>query len=867
MVDCSLKPLKLCCAESTWDSSVGPPQSGSGTLLPAFFTEENATVGGVVYLILLLWSFMGVAIIADTFMAAIEVITSKEKVLLRTDKATGETRKIRVKFWNDTVANLTLMALGSSAPEILLSILEMVGGEMFAGELGPSTVVGSAAFNLFVISAVCVYCIPDGEVRYIQGTKVYMITSSCSIIAYGWLYLVLGVISPDIVDVWEGVLTFLMFPALCCIAYAVDVDLCFKKKHEAHAEVTGLVYGEDGQLDKKTIATLRTKLNKEHPEKNEEDLMKLVMLELEKMRPKTRAEYRIQATRGMVGGHKNAVYGDKAGQVVPTALVAREKAYSGSIIGFEAMQYSVLERGEPDPDSPGDGTGYVTVAITRSSDKYACTVYYKTLDGDGAKDDRTGKPRGIARANEDYLPSEGSVRFEAGEAMKDVKIKIVDDVAFEEDEDFYVELSDPSCEEEALQLGASYRCRVTIIDDDFPGSLQFTKDDFEVTEGREEYATLFVERIQGSRGVVKCKYATVDKTAHGGVDFVQTEGELVFADSETKKEIKIKILDDEAYEKLETFRVELTDASGGAMFTENTDGGAEKAIAEVTIRNNQDTLKKVGAIEEWYLLNREANKIGTANWAEQFTSAIYVNGSKEDQAGASCFDCVLHAFNFPWKIIFALVPPTDFGGGWVCFIVALSFIGGVTAIVGDLAGMLGCSIGLNDDITAITLVALGTSLPDTFASMSAATQDPFADASLGNIMGSNSVNVFLGLGMPWTIGALYWNMTPMDEWDPALKTKWLEKQYRGVTYQDRGYDKLTDGKGAFMNPAGSLSYSVVVFTCLAILCVGILQLRRVKFGGELGGKERGPKIISAVVLASLWVLYLVLSILKSISSS
>ena len=40
----------------------------------------------------------------------------------------------------------------------------MVGGKMFAGELGPSTVVGSAAFNLFVISAVCVYCIPDGEV-------------------------------------------------------------------------------------------------------------------------------------------------------------------------------------------------------------------------------------------------------------------------------------------------------------------------------------------------------------------------------------------------------------------------------------------------------------------------------------------------------------------------------------------------------------------------------------------------------------------------------------------------------------------------------------------------------------------------------
>lgn len=39
---------------------------------------------------------------------------------------------------------------------------------------------------------------------------------------------------------------------------------------------------------------------------------------------------------------------------------------------------------------------------------------------------------------------------------------------------------------------------------------------------------------------------------------------------------------------------------------------------------------------------------------------------------------------------------------------------------GDLASILGCMIGLKDTVTAITLVALGTSLPDTFASKIAA---------------------------------------------------------------------------------------------------------------------------------------------------
>lgn len=40
------------------------------------------------------------------------------------------------------MANLTLMALGSSAPEILLSIIEIVGNNFEAGDLGPGTIVG-----------------------------------------------------------------------------------------------------------------------------------------------------------------------------------------------------------------------------------------------------------------------------------------------------------------------------------------------------------------------------------------------------------------------------------------------------------------------------------------------------------------------------------------------------------------------------------------------------------------------------------------------------------------------------------------------------------------------------------------------------
>lgn len=44
---------------------------------------------------------------------------------------------------------------------------------------------------------------------------------------------------------------------------------------------------------------------------------------------------------------------------------------------------------------------------------------------------------------------------------------------------------------------------------------------------------------------------------------------------------------------------------------------------------------------------------------------------------------------------------------------------------------------------------------DTFASKVAAIQDDTADNSVGNVTGSNAVNVFLGIGVAWSIAAIY----------------------------------------------------------------------------------------------------------------
>lgn len=199
-----------------------------GTLFIPILNESEWTTAFriIIYLITMIWFFMGVAIGADLFMCAIETITSKTKIIrVATDDQDGKGyEEVEIRVWNDTVANLTLMALGSSAPEILLSIIEICTKGFKAGELGPGTIVGSAAFNLLCITAVCVMAV-DGPKR-INSFNVFLTTAFFSVFAYIWMFIVIQVSSKGRLEIWEAVITFLWFPILVILAYIADKDLC-----------------------------------------------------------------------------------------------------------------------------------------------------------------------------------------------------------------------------------------------------------------------------------------------------------------------------------------------------------------------------------------------------------------------------------------------------------------------------------------------------------------------------------------------------------------------------------------------------------------------------------------------------------------
>ena len=220
--------------------------SGEGLLMP-FVNEYTWPVGAraFIYLLGLLWSFFAVAIIADVFMCAIERITSKTTTVRIPDQDAPEGfRNVDVKVWNNTVANLSLLALGTSAPEILLSCIEIIFNNFKAGELGPSTIVGSASFNLLVISGICVMAIPSPDTRRIAEMKVFAITAFSCVFAYVWLAIVLLAWTPNVVTIVEAILTLIFFPLLILIAYLADRNFCMGKKDERPPEMVGFSMGK-----------------------------------------------------------------------------------------------------------------------------------------------------------------------------------------------------------------------------------------------------------------------------------------------------------------------------------------------------------------------------------------------------------------------------------------------------------------------------------------------------------------------------------------------------------------------------------------------------------------------------------------------
>jgi len=853
---------------------------------------------GLIYIVLMLYLFIGVAIVSDKFMESIEMITAQEKELKIKDPKTGKTQVVIVKVWNETVANLTLMALGSSAPEIMLSVIEIWANNFNAGDLGPGTIVGSAAFNLFMIIGLCMYVIPDDEVRKIKHLRVFCITATWSVVAYLWLYIIVSPISEAEVEVWEGVLTFLFFPITVYMAFVADRRMFFykylDKKYRAGARGV-IVQTEKGDIENRAetkfeesledmdpdlaeferqrreyINTMR-RIRLENPDIHPSDLEARAKEEIINKGPKSRAYYRAQATRKLAGK-------DDAKKSLKAQLAAEAEAEKAALDEEAAAEEAAAKKKDdgimriqfdPPHYTVMESVGTFPVTITREGGDLNTSILvdYKTEDGTACSDG-------------DYTEAVGTLTFGPGETQKCVDLSIEDDDIFEEDEHFYIRISNlrrkdglPIAEKETtndegaavkspiIQFGTPQMATIMILDDDHGGFFGFESSEIEINESVGAYE-LKVIRSSGARGTVGIPYSTEEGTAKDGKDFEAQEGEVIFKNEETEKIITIPILDEESYEKNLILYVNIGEPRHIAGVGEGTDFAIldskdpsklteDEKIALLGRPRLGDTARTQIRIKESKEFKNSVDKmmqrtnasmlVGTSSWKDQFMEAFTVQADDEEEEGEdgeeaeekmpTMGDYIMHFLTLPWKLIFAFIPPTAIAEGYPTFVISIIFIGLCTAVIGDVASHLGCFINLKDSVNAIAFVALGTSVPDTFASKTAAIEDETADASVGNVTGSNAVNVFLGIGIAWTMAAIY---------HAAAGTP-----------------------GGFYVPPGSLGFSVTIFCVEAMLAIVILFIRRhPKIGGELGG-PKAIKTVTSAIFVFFWVFYVLISAMEA----
>nr|XP_011458732.1 PREDICTED: magnesium/proton exchanger [Fragaria vesca subsp. vesca] len=510
------------------------------------FESETALGGGVrafLYFLGLAYCFLGLSAITARFFRSMESVVSHTREVVDVDPCTGGKVIRHEKVWNFTIADISLLAFGTSFPQISLATIDAIRniGSLYAGGLGPGTLVGSAAFDLFPIHAVCVVVPKAGELKKIADIGVWLVELFWSFWAYIWLYIILEVWTPNVITLWEALLTVLQYGLLLTHAYAQD---------------------------------------KQWP--------------------------------------------------------------------------------------------YFSLPIPRSE-----------------------RP-------EDWVPAEP--------------------VACKLDSGLCDEYS------EILHVG-----------------------------------------------------------------------------------------EDENRDVVDIFSIHSETRNGVGSVYQQVSGIDESPESS----NKEYQEKMVSQDHPFFTL-----------WRQQFVDAVKLESTESRKLSniylrlARIFWQLLLA---PWRLLFAFVPPYNIAHGWVAFIGSLIFISAIAYIVTQLTDLISCVTGINPYVIAFTALAAGTSWPDLVASKIAAERQLTADSAIANITCSNSVNIYVGIGVPWLI--------------------------------DTAYNYIVYNEPLRIENAAGLSFSLLVFFATSVGCIAVLVIRRLTLGAELGG----PKLwawITFVFFMLLWITFVVLSSLK-----
>lgn len=195
------------------------------------------------------------------------------------------------------------------------------------------------------------------------------------------------------------------------------------------------------------------------------------------------------------------------------------------LVAFKCLHYSVTE-----------SAGSMTVTITKKSPNADYTFGVRTKEG-------------TAKAGKDFDSIDEVCTMKKRELEKVVEIRIHDNQEWQPDMDFYIELYDTKSSQKLY--GDDTECRITILDEDFPGKLGF-----EVTEltaaRNQDKVDIIIKRFEGTDGKISCMVRTEglipDKTNPQNAiefeDYLPKHEKIEFNAGESEKIVPIYLVNE-----------------------------------------------------------------------------------------------------------------------------------------------------------------------------------------------------------------------------------------------------------------------------------------------------------------------------------
>jgi YD repeat-containing protein len=249
-------------------------------------------------------------------------------------------------------------------------------------------------------------------------------------------------------------------------------------------------------------------------------------------------------------------------------------------------------------------------------------------DNSGAVGVSYASSNGTATQPGDYTSTSGTLSFAAGERYKTITVSSVQDTTLEGDETFNLVLSSAT--------GGATITDSTGVGTVLTDEIWFTINDVGTNEGGN--ITWTVTRSGYLGGTNAIDYATAADGASAS-DFTATSGTLTFTSSQTTKTIVVATTNDNIHEYSETFRLNLTNATGGASISDNQGAGTivDNDVAPSFSISNQTvdegsaatfTITKTGLTSKSHAVSytTNVNSAGASDFVAKSSTLTFTSG-------------------------------------------------------------------------------------------------------------------------------------------------------------------------------------------------------------------------------------------------